>query len=329
MVEIERAEVVVPCEDLTATLAFFTEQLGFRLESIRPADDPRAAVVFGYGVRLRLERGAGGSPGTLRLVARETRELVAPNGMRIVFEAADVALPPARPSFVLSRASDARWVVGRAGMRYRDLVPDRQGGRFIASQIRIEDGGEVPDYVHYHGVRFQMIYCAAGWVRLVYEGQGEPFVMHPGDCVLQPPKIRHRVLESSAGLEVIEITSPSDHETFVEHDLALPGGVDRVFDGQRFVRHVATSASWRSLGDLEARDLGIASARVVRGSGRVTCSPHAGEVVFGFVLKGTATLHASGRTPEPLAAGDAYVVPPETAWSLDGCDSLELLDVRA
>src|SRR6185312_10404915 len=26
-------------------------------------------------------------------------------------------------------------------------------------------------------------------------GSGDPFVMHAGDCVLQPPEIRHRVLE--------------------------------------------------------------------------------------------------------------------------------------
>ena len=30
----------------------------------------------------------------------------------------------------------------------------------------------------------------------------------PGDCVLQPPLIRHRVLRSSANLEVLEISSP-------------------------------------------------------------------------------------------------------------------------
>ena len=53
-----------------------------------------------------------------------------------------------------------------------------------------------------------MIYVRRGWVRVVYEDQGEPFVMHEGDLVLQPPEIRHRVLESSPGLEVIEIGAP-------------------------------------------------------------------------------------------------------------------------
>ena len=42
--------------------------------------------------------------------------------------------------------------------------PDRLGGRFIASHIRIEQGGPVPDYVHFHKIRFQMIYMTRGWV---------------------------------------------------------------------------------------------------------------------------------------------------------------------
>ena len=46
-------------------------------------------------------------------------------------------------------------------MRYRDLIP-RLGGRFIASHILIDQGGPVSDYVHFHSVRFQMIYCHNG-----------------------------------------------------------------------------------------------------------------------------------------------------------------------
>src|SRR3546814_7577110 len=104
-------------------------------------------------------------------------------------------------------------------MHYRDLIPGRLGGRFIASHIRIPDGGEVADYVHYHRVRFQMIFCKTGWVRVVYEDQGPPFVLHAGDCVLQPPQIRHRVLEASAGLEVVELGCPAVHETCADHGL--------------------------------------------------------------------------------------------------------------
>lgn len=119
---------------------------------------------------------------------------MAPNGTRVDVVEAEPPLrvPALRPSLCLSRHAAGCWGTGRAGMLYRDLVPDRQGGRFIASHIRIEEGGPVPDYVHFHKVRFQAIYVICGWVEVVYEDQGAPFVMHTGDCVLQPPQIRHR-----------------------------------------------------------------------------------------------------------------------------------------
>ena len=62
-------------------------------------------------------------------------------------------------------------------MQYRDLLPQHQGGSFIASHIVIPNGGPVPDWVHHHGVRFQTIFCVRGWVRVVYEDQGPPFVL--------------------------------------------------------------------------------------------------------------------------------------------------------
>ena len=148
-----------------------------------------------------------------------------------------------------ARARDGEWHRGRAGMDYRDLVPDRRGGALIASHIRIEAGGPVADYVHYHDVRVQVIYCLRGWVRLVYEDQGEPFVMSAGECVVQPPGIRHRVLECSPGLEVIEVAAPAVHATHVDHELPLPTARrERTYAGQRFV--------WCRRGELE----GVAAA---------------------------------------------------------------------
>ena len=69
-------------------------------------------------------------------------------------------------------ADQAPWVIGRAGMLYRDLVPSRLGGAMIASHIRIPDGGSVPDMVHFHKVGFQLIFCIKGWVDVLYEDQG-------------------------------------------------------------------------------------------------------------------------------------------------------------
>src|SRR5262252_8208510 len=85
---IRAAEVVLPCDDLGATLAFFTDRLGFRVETIFPADDPRVAVIAAHGVRLRLQRGGPGGPGVLRLRCSDPAALggptlTAPNGTQI------------------------------------------------------------------------------------------------------------------------------------------------------------------------------------------------------------------------------------------------------
>lgn len=349
---IRAAEVVLPCTELEETIAFFVERLGFRVAAIFPADDPSTAVVSGHGLRVRLQRDWSGPPGVLRLlcddpgaIAGGIGKLIAPNGTRI--ELADwdapLVLPLLRPSFVLTRLGEgAHWKLGRAAMQYRDLIPDRQGGRFIASHIRIAEQGPVPDYVHYHEVRFQMIYCYKGWARVVYEDQGPPFTLSAGDCVLQPPTIRHRVLESSAGLEVIEISSPAHHATLADHALELPTSrvrPDRDFGGQRFVRHEAAAASWlrwRHPG-FEARDLGIAAAtgggataHVVRRHGAASAEPsrHEAELQFRFVLAGAATLECDGHGAHRLGPGDAFVVPPGVLHKLaEASDELEFLEV--
>ena len=272
-----RAEVLLPSRDLPAELVFFRERLGFRLESIFPADDPAQAVLSGHGLRIRLERGAGHAPGTIRLHSETPgafgggeRELLAPNGTRIDVREGNPRprRPPTRHALVVRQqgaADGGSWVVGRAGMHYRDLVPGRLGGALIASHIRIPEAGPVPDDVHYHIAAFQLIYCYRGWVELVYEDQGPPFRLEAGDCVIQPPRIRHRVLESSANLEVVELAVPAEHLTVLDHALELPTGrldPERDFGGQRFCRHTRRDAVWEAgrLPGFAACETGIAAA---------------------------------------------------------------------
>ena len=104
----------------------------------------------------------------------------------------------------------------------RLLISSRLGGSIIASHIRIPDGGPVPDMVHFHKVGFQLIFCYRGWVEVLYEDQGGPIRLQAGDCFIQPPEIRHRVMEASEGIEVIEIGVPADHITEIEHEMTLP-----------------------------------------------------------------------------------------------------------
>jgi quercetin dioxygenase-like cupin family protein len=346
-----KAEIVLPTKELRDDIPFYTETLGMRMDMIYPADDPSVAVFSGHGLRLRLDRGAGGDPGTIRLHAEEPdaiaggrRRVTAPNGTRIEIEALNppLVLPPTQHSFVVRRLKDqAPWIVGRAGMQYRDLIPDRLGGSIIASHIRIPDGGPVPDMVHFHKVGFQLIFCIAGWVDVVYEDQGGPIRLHPGDCVIQPPEIRHRVLEASDGIEVIEIGVPADHVTEIDHEMTLPTPhhrPDREWAGQRFVHDVGKQASWHphARAGFEARDTtiaantkGVAGVQVLRrGAGPTDPSSQQADIHFTFVMKGTMVLHAEGQEPRALEAGDAFVIPPgmKTRYTEMSAD-LELMEV--
>lgn len=362
MSDVRAAEVLVPTTDFPADLTFFTETLGFRLDTIFPADDPAVATLSGHGLSIRLDRTSGGSPVTLRLLCEDPAEfaggrleLVSPGGTRVLvvpFEA-PLVRPPTAHAFVVRRLKDnAPWVIGRAGMAYRDLIPGRLGGSIIASHIRIKDAGPVPDMVHYHTVGFQLIYCYRGWVRLVYEDQGPAFVLGAGDCVIQPPKIRHRVLEASEGVEVVEIGVPAEHVTTVDHDMELPNGVinpDRDFSGQRFCRSLVADAVWTPgrLPGFEVRETGIgaatggvASVQVARPagpavrsgrsgpSGDVVLTSHAADIFFTFVLSGSVTLNGRDQGAHVLGEGDAYVIPPGLETSLtDPSADLELLEV--
>jgi quercetin dioxygenase-like cupin family protein len=315
-----RAAVVLPCQDLAATQAFF-EELGFRVEAVSPADDPTVVEVAGHGVRLRLDRDAVGDPGVVQLRSTRAANLVAPNGTRVeLVLPSPLVVPPLVPSFHIERAAAARWHVGRAGMRYRDLVPDRQGGRVIASHIHIADAGPVPDYVHHHAIRYQLIFCHRGWVRVVYEDQGDPFVMGPGDGVLQPPGIRHRVLEAAAGTEVVEVASPARHDTLADHDLMLPTPdvrPEREFGGQRFAR---------SLGAIAPASGGLVAADVVD---TLPVGVHQGELLLLFVLAGQATLRRDAAA-DRLGAADCAIIPAGMRHAVtDVSADLQILRVRA
>ena len=295
--------------DFDAALSWFTDEGGLRVDSIFPADAPREASLSARGLILQLTA-ADRSPA-----------------------------PVSPPTLVVTRAGDQPFGSGRAGMQYRDLVPGRFGGRYIVSHIRIEQGGPVPDYVHHHDIAFQMIWCLQGWVRVVYEDQGEPMLLEAGDCFLQPPHIRHRVLECSDMMEVIEIASPAEHETSVDHDMTLPTGrndPEREFGGQRFVFHKAATADWLTsdIPGMEYRNSGIAAATAgvvsviaLRSTGRAGDIPlrHEGAFHFVFVTAGEAILEGSR-----MQQGDAIAIPPASDCTLRSpTDDFECLEVLA
>ncbi|SMO31970.1 cupin domain-containing protein [Ruegeria faecimaris] len=346
-----KAEIRLPTQELRDDIPFFTKVLGMRMDMIYPADDPRVAVFSGHGLRLRIEQDAPEAPGMLRILtenpdefAAGQRSLVAPNGTRVEIDELNppMVMPDTVHSFVVRRLKDqAPWVIGRAGMHYRDLVPDRLGGSIIASHIRIPDGGPVPDMVHFHKVGFQLIFCIHGWVDVVYEDQGDKMRLTAGDCFIQPPEIRHRVLEASDNVQVIEIGVPAEHVTEIDHEMQLPTPQyrpDREWQGQRFVYNRAEGAEWGPfrLPGYICRDttiaqntMGVAGVQVVRrGQGDTAWATHDTDIHFTFVMNGELTLEGEGRDPYRLEQGDAFVIPPGMRTRLsDPTDDVELLEV--
>jgi mannose-6-phosphate isomerase-like protein (cupin superfamily) len=127
----------------------------------------------------------------------------------------------AKQLFSASFAKDAVYKTGlRNFMEYRDLgIEKATHGKFRAHVIRIKkDAGSAHELhttgLHRHLCDFQMFYVLKGWIKFVYEGEGE-YLFHAGDCVLQPAGIVHNELDCSDDLEVLEIYSPAMHETVV------------------------------------------------------------------------------------------------------------------
>ena len=312
----KQANFVLECADLQSAQEFYMQEYGFRLEVIYPADDPRCVTLGGHGILIQLEQ-AGAAPGEP---------------------------PEFQPAVVVQKKNDHSWSEGRAGMQYRDLIPDRLGGKYIASHIRIPVGGPVPDYVHHHHIQFQLIYCFKGWVRVVYEDQGEPIMMQAGDCVLQPPHIRHRVLECSDGMEVVEVSCPAEHETFVEHDMELPTNtldVGREFGGQKFIFHRAEDCHWEiaQVPGFEIRDTGIsqatkgiAAATILRAAHGTTSTAFSNdqEFYFNFVLAGSLELAIDNAQSQSLQEGDSFVIPPDCSLVMGKLSpNLEILQVTS
>lgn len=345
-----RAEVLLPTQELRDDLPFYTKILGLELDTIYPADDPTVASFSGHGLNIRIDKSADVPPGRLRIMTDEVEgfaggqtRLTAPNGteIEIVPLTPIVDRPDTQHEYGVRRLRDeAPWVIGRAGMHYRDLIPSRLGGSIIASHIRIPDGGPVPDMVHYHTVGFQLIYCYRGWVDVLYEDQGDMIRLHAGDCVTQPPEIRHQVCYASADIEVIEIGVPAEHVTTIDHHMTLPNGKGdpaREWDGQTFVHHIKDQAVWQPhrIPGFKCRDTGIcagtkgvAGIQIARFDGGAPLrTAHDADIHFTFVMEGQMRLEADGQEPRTLQPGDAFVIPPGMGARYAACSSdLELLE---
>jgi mannose-6-phosphate isomerase-like protein (cupin superfamily) len=118
--------------------------------------------------------------------------------------------------FVASHLKDAVFKTGlRDYAQYRDLgMTEATAGAVQAHVIRLKGkcDPKVVSIPHYHGVQFQMLYFLKGWMIGEYEGQGR-VKMTAGSCWLQPPGIRHTVIDYSPDCEMVEIILPAKFDT--------------------------------------------------------------------------------------------------------------------
>ncbi len=123
---------------------------------------------------------------------------------------------PKRQRFVASHHHPDAFEKGlRRYAQYRDLgIAAATSGLARAHVIKMIppcDPAEVSKR-HYHDVDFQMIYVLKGWIKGEYEGAGE-VTMYEGSAWLQPPRLKHTVLDYSDDCELLEIILPADFET--------------------------------------------------------------------------------------------------------------------
>jgi hypothetical protein len=121
--------------------------------------------------------------------------------------------PPQR--FAVSHLADAAFDDGlRSYARYRDLGFAKATGGLVQAHV-IQMIPPVTDEVrkrHIHEVELQLVYVLKGSMTTDFEGQG-PVTMRAGSAWIQPPKIKHTVLDYSDDCEVLEIVVPADFKT--------------------------------------------------------------------------------------------------------------------
>lgn len=125
-------------------------------------------------------------------------------------------MPKPRPHrFSLVRCDPKRFK--GAGLRpdfvYRDLgIKRATRGMAVAHVIKAARPPKGGTGRHRHVLDFQMVYVLKGHATFWYEGRGRVTV-RPGDCVYQPPGIRHELIAWSRDMELLEIVMPATFET--------------------------------------------------------------------------------------------------------------------
>jgi quercetin dioxygenase-like cupin family protein len=121
-----------------------------------------------------------------------------------------------KQTFAVSHAATSPFDTGlRTYAAYRDFgFAEATGGVARAHVIRFLPPCRPEEVakLHTHDVEFQMVYVLKGWIVTEMEGHGA-IRMETGSTWIQPPMIRHKVLDYSDDCEVLEVILPADFET--------------------------------------------------------------------------------------------------------------------
>jgi uncharacterized RmlC-like cupin family protein len=152
-------------------------------------------------------------PAARRTTVRRPR-VATPPRRKVAAPRLKAATPAQRFTVSHLNGSDYKQDGLRSYALYRDLgVAAASGGLCQAHVIRLlspcTDEVRKP---HSHETELQLIYVLQGWVKNEFEGEGV-HMMSAGSCWLQPPGIKHTVLDYSADAELLEIIVPADFKT--------------------------------------------------------------------------------------------------------------------
>ena len=126
------------------------------------------------------------------------------------------ARPRAKQRFTVSHHNEADFDPGlRRYAKYRDLGINAATNGLVQAHVvqfvppcRPEEVSKL----HYHDCEFQMVYVLKGSIKTELEGPGA-ITMRQGSCWIQPPRVKHKVLDYSDDCEVLEIVLPADFKT--------------------------------------------------------------------------------------------------------------------
>jgi hypothetical protein len=153
---------------------------------------------------------------TVRKTSRSSSKTSARRRLAAAKGKSKVKATPRKQTFVASHLNPNAFAGGlRSYAKYRDLgIAAATNGLAVAHVIKMIPPCDpaVVSKRHYHDVEFQMIYVLKGWIKGEYDGAGE-VTMVEGSCWLQPPKIKHTVLDYSDDCELLEIILPAKFDT--------------------------------------------------------------------------------------------------------------------